>query len=131
MPRAGRVCKRSGCPAVATRDGWCETDALLADEQRGTTTQRGYGSKHQKKRAELIQAMTPGQRCPLCTRPMLSGMDLDLHHSIPQATREPGQRQGRPGDQLAHTACNLAAEKTTGRLRPGAPLPEITYRRTR
>lgn len=60
MPRAMRVCSRSGCPELTT-GGRCATCQTAADQQRGTAAQRGYGAAHRRRfRAGVLR------RDPLC-----------------------------------------------------------------
>jgi hypothetical protein len=84
----------------------------------GTTTQRGYGSGHQKLRAALLAVLSPGTPCPqrfgdgtTCGEPMWPGQDLHLGHT--------DDRAGYIG--LVHAACNLrrAAEVANAARRPG------------
>lgn len=63
---------------------------------RGTTAQRGYDSKHQQLKAELLRQWQPGDPCAHCGQPMTSKTGLDLAHT--------GDRTGYRG--LAHAACN-------------------------
>lgn len=51
-----------------------------------------------------LLAATGPQPCPLCGQPMHAAMGrkLHLHHSDPAA-----KLAGLPGDQLAHSACNI------------------------
>lgn len=40
--------------------------------QRGSSTERGYGSEHQAIRARLLRAFRPGQPCARCGYPIAS-----------------------------------------------------------
>jgi uncharacterized C2H2 Zn-finger protein len=81
------------------------------DAQRGSTAQRGYGSAHQRKRAELVAAFVPGQPCARCGRPIARAEDADLGHT--------DDRSGYRG--LEHAAeCNRAAG---GKSRRGSRQP--------
>lgn len=64
-----------------------------------TTTERGYGSAHQRKRDALLPHAY-GQPCPMCGRVMVYGQALDLDHTVPLALG------GRDGDRIAHARCN-------------------------
>ena len=63
-----------------------------------TTTQRGYGSKHQALRKQLLPKAY-GTPCPHCGEPMLEGQKLDLDHTE--------DRAGYRG--FSHSSCNRAA----------------------
>lgn len=77
--------------------------------QRGTTTQRGLGSKHQadgkRQRASLID----GAPCWRCGLPMYRWQKLDLDHVTPRALGG----AGGPA-VLAHASCNRSAGATLG-----------------
>jgi hypothetical protein len=77
------------------------------DQQRGTTGQRGYGSAHQRKRAELVAAFVAGQPCARCQLPIWRAEDADLGHT--------DARDGWTGLEHARE-CNRAAG---GRSRRG------------
>ena len=76
--------------------------------------ERGYGPRHQQRRAELLAAlaMWPGQPCPLCQAPMDVSQPLDLHHSNPAA-----KRAGQAGDTLAHAKCNRGEKSVPPQVR--------------
>lgn len=97
-----RVCAKPGCPRL-TATTYCGSHTTLQ-----TTTQRGLGWQHQKRRAELLPAAI-GTLCPLCGQPMRAGQRLDLHHSTPRAI-DPGS----VGDQIVHEACDKAAGARLG-----------------
>ena len=92
-----------GQPCGAIFDGptrRCPPHQQAADTReqarRGTTTQRGYGTPHQRLRDKLIAQWTPGQPCAHCGQPTTNKDDLDLAHTQ--------DRRGYRG--LAHAACN-------------------------
>lgn len=69
-----------------------------------TTTQRGLGSDHQKRRKTALAALIEGTPCPFCGNPMTRDMQLDLDHGTPL------RLGGNGGDsRLAHRACNRRA----------------------
>jgi hypothetical protein len=69
---------------------------------RGTTTQRGYGTPHQRRRAQLIPSAI-GTVCPLCNEPMLAHQKLELDHTTPLA-HDPNSI----GDRIVHATCNAS-----------------------
>jgi hypothetical protein len=65
-----------------------------------TTTQRGYGAAHQKRRAQLLQHAY-FTACPLCGDVMRADEPLDLDHTI-RLIDNPTSR----GDRIVHSTCN-------------------------
>lgn len=61
----------------------------------GNTPSRGYGTHHQRLRAQLLPDAY-GKACHFCGHPMLPGQPLDLDHSP--------DRQSYRG--MAHASCN-------------------------
>jgi hypothetical protein len=73
-----------------------------------STTARGYGSAHQRKRKELLPKAY-GHRCPICYQVMLPSQALDLDHSVPLAFG------GQAGDRITHASCNRKRGNQTKR----------------
>jgi hypothetical protein len=65
-----------------------------------TTTQRGYGTRHQRDRVFLL-ANSVGLPCPLCGETMQADQPLDLDHSTPLID-DPFSS----GDRIVHARCN-------------------------
>lgn len=77
-----------------------------------TTTQRGLGWEHQKRRAALLPHAY-GQPCPWCGETMERWQRLDLDHTVPRA------HGGTVGDRIMHRACNRErGEGATDRAAP-------------
>ena len=82
MPRAPRVCPRSGCPTL-TAGGYCQLHARELDRARGTTTERGYGHDYQQARAAALDGAT---HCVTCGEPFTEdnpatgGHVVDIRH---------------------------------------------------
>ena len=82
---ASRVCR--DCRAIynpsttGARSGRCPNCARLADRARGTTTQRGYGAEHQRRRATIQAAIDAGTpiHCWRCGK-RITGTDWHLGH---------------------------------------------------
>lgn len=68
-----------------------------------TTTERGYGWQHQKRRAALLP-LAVGKRCMLCGKVMLAHQALDLHHPVPLVDDPPST-----GTVIVHAKCNRGA----------------------
>lgn len=69
----------------------------------GNTTDRGYGSEHQRIRARMVRAMRPGTICVRCGQPMYKWQRLQLGHGEVPAS------QGGKGERLEHGVCNESA----------------------
>ena len=70
-----RVCATPGCPTLVkagARGGRCAEHERARDRARGTTTQRGYGTDHQRLRASYQARMARGERftCWRCEGPI-------------------------------------------------------------
>lgn len=100
MARAKTICAVSGCPKPQHRMGRCEVHAAEVEARRGTSTERGYGSAHQRRRAELLRRFvnTP---CPTCGKIMHRWQKLEAGHSTPLWV-DPAS----VADVLQHQACN-------------------------
>jgi hypothetical protein len=99
---ARRVYCSAACSAkpVRTAEGRARSEG-----SRGTSTQRGYGTEHQRERQrQLAELEADGSRpCPICDRPMHVGQLLDLDHVQSIAL---GGVSGRR--QLAHNGPAIA-----------------------
>lgn len=99
-PRCGTVARISPCPTCHPAD----ERARDRRRYRGSSTARGYGTAHRKRRAELLPAAL-GTRCPLalpvCDGMMTDPRRMDLHHSRPA-----DRLAGLPGDVIVCSPCN-------------------------
>ena len=73
-----------------------------------TTTERGYGWRHQQRRAALLP-LALGMPCPLCGKTMLSGQALDLHHPVRLVDDATSI-----GTQIVHAKCNRSGRPAHG-----------------
>lgn len=80
MARAKRICPKTGCPHAA--DGrYCKAHNAAYEAERGTSTARGYGSRHQKIRAAANVAVQTGKViCARCHQPIQPGTPWALDH---------------------------------------------------
>jgi hypothetical protein len=63
-----------------------------------------YSGEHERVRAALVAAYSPGQLCPICRKPMFGpARSLDLAHKVDELGRRTGGWSG-----LAHAKCNRA-----------------------
>jgi hypothetical protein len=97
-----RVCSMPNCPALIPKAGRCVDHERIQQRARGTTTQRGYGSQHQKLRAEWKPVVESGRAiCARCGQPILVGQPWDLGHND-------NDRDKYNGPEHANT-CNRSA----------------------
>ena len=93
-----KPCVVPGCPELVAKGARCRSHG------RGTTTtERGYGVEHQKRRALLLPAAI-GTACPLCFEAMLADQALDLDHSVALV-----DDASSLGDRIVHARCNRSA----------------------
>ena len=90
-----RVCSEPGCPTLipaGTRGGRCPTHTRARDRARGTATQRGYGTAHQKLRRSWQTRIDSGEpvTCWRCGTPIRPGDTWDLGHADHDRTRTNG-----------------------------------------
>lgn len=86
-----------------------------------TTTEKGLGWPHQKRRARLLEEAY-GTDCLKCSQLMLRGQQLDLDHDLPRVLG------GKAGEgRMAHAYCNRSAGARLGAaLRRARALPPAT-----
>jgi 5-methylcytosine-specific restriction endonuclease McrA len=90
-----------------------------------TTTSRGLGWQHQKRRAVLLRLLIDGTLCWWCGKPMYRSQDLSADHSIARA------KGGRIADRLLHTPCNQQrGDGSKDHLRPALANALVTMPRT-
>lgn len=104
-----RVCPAPGCPELMPAGArYCPVHLKAYEAKRGTSTARGYGSAHQRRRAMHQARMDAGARyvCPRCGTPILPGQPWDLGHDDDDRTRYVGPEHSGP--------CNRAAGGARG-----------------
>lgn len=80
---------------------------------RRTTTQRGYGHRHQQERDRLLARHRDGTRCWWCGDPMLKSQALEADHGHALA------KGGTRADRLLHMSCNRSrGDGSRDHLRP-------------
>jgi len=77
-------CAYPGCPALAEAGGrYCAAHKAKANkaeqERRGTSTQRGYGSRWQRLRVLVLA------RDPVCRYPGCAELSTDVDHIVPKS----------------------------------------------
>jgi hypothetical protein len=105
MPsKAPTPCGRCGRKAI--RNGLCDIHARQREHQRGTTTERGYGTPHKQLRADWKTRIDRGEIVicakPSCGKPITPGQPFDLGHDENRIHRGP-----------EHQACNRATKRPT------------------
>ncbi len=73
-----------------------------------SSTARGYGAVHRKRRAALLP-LAYGKLCDLCGKTMEVGQRLQLDHSQPLALNK-----NSVGDRMVHGSCNQRAGAQLG-----------------
>ncbi|MTI11565.1 HNH endonuclease [Sansalvadorimonas verongulae] len=102
MPaRLKRACRKPGCPGTTThRSGYCDKHQPEEgswnkwQQKKGNTTQRGYGYKWQKLRAQILKR--DSYLCQECKRKGVIREGRHVDHITPKAaggTDEPGNLQ--------------------------------------
>ena len=72
-----------------------------------TTTQRGYGHTHQKRRQALLRGHQDGTPCPWCGRPMYRNPQHNWDHQPLHADHtNPLAKGGEHADRLMCATCN-------------------------
>lgn len=103
---AARVCAEPGCPTIVTSTayrGRCDTHRRQWDQQRGTTTQRGYGANHQQERVAWQRRIDSGELifCWRCGEQIQQGAGWHLGHDDVDRSITRGPEHDR--------RCNLSA----------------------
>lgn len=113
MPRAQGVCPTVGCPELTT-GGRCATCKAAAEQRRGSSSQRGYGSKGHKsfRRAVLT-------RDPICVIDGCWAASTDADHH-PRSRRELVDLGLNPDDpQYGRGLCHSHHSQSTHVHQPG------------
>jgi len=78
-----------------------------------TTTERGYGTQHQKQRRILLARHTDGTPCPECGKPMYKTASKNFDKAALEADHGPGSalkyadnKQTTKATRLLHRTCN-------------------------
>lgn len=97
---ASKTCPRPGCPVIIkASDRYCPQHLGEYEARRGTSAQRGYGSRHQSLRRSWQARIDRGERimCATCGMP-ITGRDWHLGHT-PDRTAYRGPE---------HVSCNTS-----------------------
>lgn len=93
-----RVCLVPGCPELSTEKR-CTKHRREHESRRGTTTDRGYGARHDKERRKIINRGIENFRCARCGIQFENGEPFQLGHT--------DDRESWSGPE--HIRCNLGA----------------------
>lgn len=113
--RPARMCARCGATATSQRHHYCDACRAVVAAARTrwgkkathsrTTTARGYGTEHQRRRREIAAVVAAGRAvCVRCSGPIDPDAAWDLDHT--------DDRTGYMGP--AHRKCNRAAGAAKG-----------------
>jgi 5-methylcytosine-specific restriction enzyme A len=75
--KPSRPCAYPRCPNLATSHGYCDLHKKSLDNDRGTSTERGYDSEWRKVR-QIKLDKTP--LCERCSKLGLTVIATDVHH---------------------------------------------------
>ncbi|MDH6709759.1 5-methylcytosine-specific restriction protein A [Kitasatospora sp. MAA19] len=110
--RALTICTVAGCPELTT-GGRCPTHQAAAEQARGTRTQRGYGTGHQRRFRPGVLARDPV--CVLCHQQPSQHAD-----HWPLSRRELVAAGHDPDDpQHGRGLCHSCHSRETARHQPG------------
>lgn len=118
-PPSVRSCRSCGAPAVSRRHWYCASCAVeararrsrggLGSRPRGKTSERGYGTRHQKlRKAWEVRVATGLVVCPRCGETIDPGAAWDLGHDDHDRSRYTGPE---------HASCNRRAAAVIGNRR--------------
>jgi 5-methylcytosine-specific restriction protein A len=121
MPRALKVCSTTGCHEF-TKTSRCRTCETVADTNRGTATERGYGKKHRTRfRQDVLR------RDPLCVCPDMAhghgpqcltpSRHADHHPLDKRELRTRGMDEHDP--MHGRGLCESCHDKHTAQAQPG------------
>jgi 5-methylcytosine-specific restriction enzyme A len=89
-----------GCHGRFPKPGRCTDCKRQTNRERGTTTQRGLGSDHQRIRLQVLAEETV---CWICGKPGTANDPLTADHVVPRIA---GGRNTRSNYRAAHSSCN-------------------------
>ncbi len=111
MPRALKVCSTPGCPNLTPR-GRCGTHTREADQQRGSSAQRGYGPAWARRRANYLRRH---RVCRLCLAPAT----VADHHPVSRRDLVAQGVTDPDADQRLRPLCASCHGRETARHQPG------------
>lgn len=81
--------------------------------KKASSTQRGYGATHQKRRRQLLAQHPNGAPCPECGQPLYREPHRNWDNAPPEADHGPGHalkhatnKQATLATRLLHRTCN-------------------------
>ena len=92
MTRPLRVCLEPGCPEITTTPR-CAQHTRAKEQARGSSTARGYGSRHQRIRAEWQRRMDAGETV-ICWRCETKGQPHPIDPTSWDLGHEGGEHRG-------------------------------------
>jgi hypothetical protein len=104
------VQSRQTAPSPAIARGFVRPAPIDMAQDRGTTTEQGYGWDHQQIRAALIRDLVEGTPCDRCFEPMHRRQNLDAAHPH---DRPRSLFATSKATHLEHRTCNIRAGNGT------------------
>lgn len=109
---------------MAKAAGQWYTSQNKQDKRAKSTTERGYGWRHQQQRERLMRAHRDGTPCSHCGKPMyrdpaknFDGAALEAQHTDPLANYD--NKQSAPlASELMHRFCNRSLHDGTRKVTP-------------
>ena len=122
MPTAPpRQCHVTGCPDVAVIRGRCRQHASgfyrAREQQRGSSTARGYGADWQRVREQVLQR--DGYTCSLCREAGRVALAREVDHIVPLADGGERLRLAPSNLRAVCPPCHQARHRQDGRRRGG------------
>ncbi|MCJ7859259.1 ATP-binding protein [Corynebacterium kalidii] len=98
-------------------------DQQAASKRPRSTTERGYGHRHQTIRRRLLHNHTDGTPCDWCGQPMYRDAKRNFDHAPLEADHTNDLKHHGHGDadRLLHRRCNRQRKDGQEHRRPGAP----------
>lgn len=86
-----------------------------------TTTQRGYGHRHQQVRKRLLIKLVDGSPCQWCGKPMFRKPEMNFDGAPLEAdhTKDLKHHDPSDADRLLHRRCNRQRRDGQEHRRPG------------
>lgn len=103
-------------------------EVTMAAQRKPSSTERGYDSRHQRRRKILLAQLKDGEPCPECHKPMwkdpsknFDGHPLEADHPPGSAQKYAKNKRLNPAKRLIHKHCNASGGAWDGPKRIAPP----------